>query len=108
MRQKFSSPAGTAQFTKKLDWAVMGQSVTSKNTVTISVHEAGLGIGQSRLFGPFIGTILVPWEDIVVEAFEDPDLNLVRLNFSPLKRASLTLAEDIWLKIEQHRPTSTL
>jgi hypothetical protein len=108
LMRSFPRPTGKALFVQKLEWAVMGNGVTCNNLITIAAHDAGVAINQSRLFGPFTRPVLIPWDQLIVEAIEGAAHDLTRLKFGRLEKAALVLPLESWNLIERHQPAKQL
>lgn len=104
LRKVYLSPRGEALATRRLTWAVMGKGVTFKNALTISAFDDGLGVSQNRLLGPFSKPILVPWNQVRIETLDAKEPAQVRLSFNGVEQVELTMQEECWLSIAQHRP----
>ena len=103
LQRCYDKPTGDVLIKQRLQWAVMGKGVTHKNVLSISAYRDGVGIEQSRLFGPFTRPIMVPWEEVSSSALEGGDTRCVRVRFGELENATLVLTEESWSKIEHFR-----
>ena len=102
LMRTYGKPEGTARTRQRLEWAVMGKDVSYKNVLLISAYQGGLGLEQSRFFGPFARPLMIPWKE-VSSSVEGAESEHVRLKFGDHEQATLVVTNQCWQAIEQSR-----
>lgn len=99
LQRKYPRPGDEPLLVLSKQSGQMGWGVALSGILKLSAHEDGLGIGISRIFGPFQRSFIVPWNEIEAEPGSTVFAPNMKLMLGRPPAGSLKISARSWSKL---------